>query len=165
MPRIEKISDFTNTLSALPLPEQHHLSKKFISGVMHLAENSRLVPLIELLSRPSCSEDDLHTARAIAKSVYVETSPGSDISEMKMNCQSTNFIAHAVLVCSAPVSPGTSPIHVAHKVANYCRMAQLCLSMGHSEEGPDFSKAEAEYNKILKEQIAVLEEFLSGQGA
>jgi len=75
------------------------------------------------------------------------------------------FIAHAILVCSAPISPDASPIHVAHKVANYCRMAQLCLSMGHSEEGSDFSKAEAACNKILKEQIAILEEFLSGQDA
>jgi len=165
MPRIEKVSDFTNTLASLPLEHQHRLSKKFISGVMHLAENSRLVPLLELLTRPSCSEADMHTARAIAQSVYAETSPGSDISEMKMNCQSTHFIAHAVLVCSASVKPGTSPIHVANKVANYCRMAQLCLHMGHGEEDPDFSKAEAEYSKMMKEQIAILEEFLSGQDA
>ncbi len=165
MPRIEKSSDFVNILSTLPVEQQHALAKRFISGVMHLADSPRLVPLLELLKKPECSADDISKAHSIAKSVYVETGPGSDMSEVKMNCQATHFIAQAVLICSTPDYKGASTSHVAHKVANYCRMALTCTSMGQSGENPDFAKAEAEYNRIVKEQIDTVNQFLDAEGA
>ena len=165
MPRIEKNSDFISTLSSLPTEQQHKLAKKFISGVIHLSDNPRLHPLLELLERPACSTDDISKARSIAQSVYVETGPHSDITEVKYNCQATHFIAQAVLACTAQDSKGASTSHLAHKVANFCRMAQTCSSMGQGGESPDFSNAESGYNRIAQEQIDIVNQFLESQGS
>jgi hypothetical protein len=165
MPRIEKNSDFVSTLSKLPMEQQHKLAKKFISGVIHLSDNPRLSPLFELLEKPECSVDDIGKAHSIAQSVYVETGPHSDIAEVKYNCQATHFIAQAVLACTTPDSKSASTSHLAHKVANYCRMAQTCSSMGQGGETPDFANAEAEYNRIAKEQIDIANRFLESSGA
>ena len=165
MPRVDKNSDFISTLSTFPLEHQHKLAKKFISAVMHLSDNPRLNPLLELLKKPECSADDISKAHSIAQSVYVETGPHSDIAEVKYNCQATHFIAQAVLACTAPDNKGASTSHLAHKVANYCRMAQTCSSMGQGGEIPDFANAEAEYNRIAKEQIDIVNQFLESQGS
>lgn len=165
MPRIEKNPDFISTLSALPLEQQHQLAKRFISDVMHLSGNPRLDQLVELLKKPECSLDDLKTAHAIAQSVYVETGPSSDISEVDFNCQATHFIAQAALTCSTPDNRATSVTHLAHKVANFCRMAQTCASMGRGGESPDFAQAEAEYKKIVQRQFDIANQFLEAQGA
>ena len=163
MPRIEKNSDLVSVLSALPVEHQHKLAKRFISRVIHLSESPRLRPLADLLEKQACSEDDISKARSIAQSVYAETSPHSDISEVKFNCQATHFIAQAVMVCATPDSKGASISHLAHKVANYCRMAQTCSSMGQGGEIPDFANAEAQYNQIMKEQIDIVNQFLESQ--
>ena len=165
MPRIEKNSDFISTLSALPLEQQHQLAKRFIADVMHLSNNPRLNQLIELLKKPGCSLDDLKAAHAIAQSVYVETGPSSDISEVDFNCQATHFIAQAALACSTPDERASSITHLAHKVANFCRMAQTCTSMGRGGESPDFAHAEAEYKKIVQAQFDIVNQFMAAQGA
>jgi hypothetical protein len=165
MSRIEKNSDFVATLSTLPMEQQHTLAKKFISGVIHLSDNPRLNPMLELLKKPECSADDISKARSIAQSVYVETGPHSDIAEVKYNCQATHFIAQAVLACTTPDTRGASTSHLAHKVANYCRMAQTCSSMGQGGETPDFANAETEYNRIAKEQIDITNQFLESPGS
>lgn len=164
MPRIEKNPDFVSTLSNLPVDAQHKLAKKFISSVIHLSDSPRLRPLFELLEKEACSEDDISKARSIAQSVYAETSPHSDISEVKFNCQATHFIAQAVMVCATLDNKGASISHLAHKVANYCRMAQTCASMGQGGENPDFANAEAQYNKIADEQMDIVNQFLESQG-
>jgi hypothetical protein len=164
MARIEKNSDFISTLSKLPVDQQHKLAKKFIASVIHLSDNPRLHPVVELLDKPSCSTDDICRARAIAQSVYAETSPHSDISEVNYNCQATHFIAQALMACATPDN-GASISHVAQKVANYCRMAQTCTSMGQGGETPDFAHAEAQYNRIAKEQIDIVNQFLDSQGS
>lgn len=163
MARIEKHSDFISTLSELPLEHQHKLAKRFISGVIHLSDNPRLKQLLELLKKPECSPEDLKTAHAIAQSVYVETGPSSDISEVDFNCQATHFIAQAVLACSKPDDTGSSTPHLAHKVANFCRMAQTCSSMGKGGESPDFAKAESEYKKIVNTQFDIVNQFLESK--
>lgn len=160
MSRIEKNSDFVRILSTLPVEHQHKLAKKFISGVMHLSDHPRLSPLFDILKKPECSADDISKAHSIAHSVYIETGPGSDISEVKMNCQATHFIAQAVLACTTPDNKGASNTHLAHKVANYCRMAQTCASMGQGGETPDFANAEVQYNRIAKEQVEIVNQFL-----
>jgi hypothetical protein len=164
MPRIEKNSDFVSALSSLPMEQQHMLAKKFIAGVIHLSDNPRLHPLLELLKRPECSVDDINKARSIAQSVYVETGPHSDIAEVKYNCQATHFIAQAVLACTAQDNKSTNSSHLAQKVANYCRMAQTCSSMGQGGESPDFSNAEEGYNRIAKDQIDIVNQLLESQG-
>jgi hypothetical protein len=163
MPRIEKNSDFISTLSALPLKQQHQLAKRFISDVMHLSNNPRLNQMVELLKKPECSLDDLKAAHAIAQSVYVESGPSSDISEVDFNCQATHFIAQAALACSTPDDRTASIAHLAHKVANFCRMAQTCSSMGKGGDSPDFAQAEAEYKKIVQKQLDIANQFLEAQ--
>jgi hypothetical protein len=165
MPRIEKNSDFFSAISALPVEQQNHLAKKFISGVMHLTDHPRLSPLLDLLKKPECSADDIRTAHSIARSVYVETSPHSDLDEVNFNCQATHFIAQAVLACTTPDSKGDSTSHLAQKVANYCRMAQTCSSMGHAGDTPDFAHAEAQYHRITKEQFDIVNQFLEAGGS
>jgi hypothetical protein len=164
MPRIEKNSDFVSMLATLPMEQQHKLAKKFISSVMHLTDNPRLSQLPELLKKAECSADDISKAHSIAQSVYVDTSPHSDITALKYNCQATHFIAQAVLACTAPDIKGASTSHLAHKVANYCRMARTCSSMGQGGETPDFANAEKEYNQIAKDQIDIVNQFLESEG-
>lgn len=165
MKRIESNADFTKVLASLPVEHQHGLAKRFIAGVVHLSNNPRLDSLRDMLARPSCSEHELKTAHDIARSVYVEHGPASDISEVRFDCQATHFIAQALMACSATVKPGTGPLHLAQKVANYCRMAQTCSSISHGEEGPDFDKAEHEYNKIVQKQIQIANDYLDTLGS
>lgn len=165
MARIEKNSDFVNTLAQLPLKQQRELSARFISDVLHLAQNPRLDQIADMLRQSECTDDNLHTAFSVAQSVYVETSPGSDIAELKMDCQATHFIAQALMMCSAPVKHADGPLHLAQKVANYCRMAKACSGMGADVEGPDFSSAEAAYKKLAKEQFEIVNQYLAAHGA
>jgi hypothetical protein len=161
MERIENGTDFTRILATLPLEHQHALAKRFIADVMHLSRSLRLSPLQELLNKPSCSLDDLKSAHDIARAVYVEHAPASDVSEIKFECQATHFIAQAVMTCSSVGSHSSNARHLAQKVANYCRMAQTCSSMSHEDEGPDFDQAENEYRRIVAQQYAIANEFLS----
>jgi hypothetical protein len=164
MANIQTNQEFISKLKALPVAHQHRLAKLFISGVVHLSGNSRVGQLVELLAKPECSDDDVRNARTIAQSVYAETSPGSDISEFRFDCQATHFIAQAVLACTASFEQsGDNPL-VASKVANYCRMAQTCAGMSQGEESPDFSKAEEAYEQIVREQIDILNRFLEAEG-
>jgi hypothetical protein len=165
MPHIENNSDFFSILSALPIDQQHKLAKKFISGVMHLTDLPRLNPLLDLLKKPECSADDIQKAHSIARSVYVETAPHSDLDEVNFNCQATHFIAQAILACTAPDSKDAPSSHLAQKVANYCRMAQTCSSMGHAGDTPDFAHAEAQYHRITKEQFDIVNQFLEAKSS
>jgi hypothetical protein len=165
MVRVESNSDFIGILSKLPLAQQHHLAKKFISGVIHLTDDPRLARLLDLLKKPECSPDDLKMAHSIAQSVYVESGPTSGFAEIDFNSQATHFIAQAVLACSKPDDTGAYTAHLAHKVANFCRMAQLCSSMGHVGESPDFPQAEAAYKKIVNAQYDIVNQFMEAQGA
>ncbi|MEW5769902.1 MAG: hypothetical protein AB1831_05990 [Pseudomonadota bacterium] len=162
MKRIQTNAELIGTLKTLPLEHQHCLAKRFIASVIHLTSNPRLLRLVELLDKPECSEEDARTAHAIAQSVYVETGPGSDIAELKFDCQATHFIAQAVLACSAAYGKTPPPL-LAYKVANYCRMAQTCAGMSKGEEAPDFTEAETEYNRIVGEQIDILNDYLGAE--
>jgi hypothetical protein len=165
MKRIESNADFTKVLASLPVEHQHGLAKRFIASVVHLSSNPRIESLREMLARPSCSEHELKTAHDIARSVYVEQGPASDISEVRFDCQATHFIAQALMACSTPLKSGSGPVHLAQKVANYCRMAQTCATMAHGEEGPDFDKAEAEYKNIVQQQFQIANDFLGSIGS
>ncbi|MFZ0106602.1 MAG: hypothetical protein WAK92_07050 [Thiobacillus sp.] len=165
MQRIENGRDFTRVLASLPVEQQHDLAKRFISSVIHLSNSPRLAPLQDLLSRPSCSIDDIRAAHDIARSVYVESAPGSDLSEVRFECQATHFIAQAVMACSSPTAKVSGPLHLAQKVANYCRMAQACSTMAHGDEGPDFAKAEAEYNKAVQQQFQIANDYLAAKAS
>lgn len=164
MQRIENGTDFTRILGSLDLEHQHALAKRFIGDVMHLSRSLRLTPLQDLLDKPSCSLDDIKAAHDIARAVYVENAPASDISEVKFECQATHFIAQAVMACSTMGSRTSGPLHLAQKVANYCRMAQTCSSMSHEGEEPDFDVAEAAYRKIVERQYKIANDFLASLG-
>jgi hypothetical protein len=164
MQRIENGTDFTRVLGSLELALQHALAKRFIADVMHLSRSLRLSPLQDLLDKPSCSLDDIKAAHDIARAVYVENTPASDLSEVKFECQATHFIAQAVMACSTMGSHSSGPLHLAQKVANYCRMAQTCSSMSHEGEGPDFDIAEAAYRKIVERQYQIANDFLVSLG-
>lgn len=163
MTRIETSSDFTSTLSKLPIADQHWLAKRFIADVFHLANHPRIEPLREILDKPGCSDDDIQRAHSIARSVYVETGPHSDLDEVDFHCQATHFIAQAVLACTTPDGRGGGDPRLAQKVAGYCRMAQTCRSMGTSHEGPDFAEAEAGYHDAVKRQFDIVTQFLQAQ--
>lgn len=164
MAQIEKSSDFVRTLAALPEWEQRRVAVQFLAHVMDLVNDPRLEQVYSLLTRPNLSGDDLETAHTIAHKVYVHTSPWSDISELQFNCQATNFIAQALMICAATPKKNAPAVHLAQKVANYCRMAHTCSSIGHTEEGPDFSNAEDASRKIIKAQFDALEQFLVSKG-
>jgi hypothetical protein len=68
------------------------------------------------------------------------------------------------MACSTMGSHSSGPLHLAQKVANYCRMAQTCSSMSHEGEEPDFDVAEAAYRKIVERQYQIANDFLASLG-
>lgn len=162
MKRIERQADFFNALSALSVCDQRRIGMRFIGNCLQLATDHRIKAVLDLLSRPGCTAEDLHAAHTIAHTVYVETNPASDQIELDFIRQAGHFVAEATVVCTAPLFENAANVHLAQKVATYCRMATTCASVIHDDEGgADFSQADGATKRVAKEQLAILNDFLA----
>ena len=151
---------FKEALSSLSIPQQRQVAARFIEKVLDLADERCLNNIVKLFSRQDVSAEDLEAAHRRAHSIYVETHPHSDLTELNFIQQGKHFVAEACMTCVAPVYEEAKVCHLAQKVAMYCRMARLYANMDHEEESPDFSRAEALTKRSIEEQYAVLRAFL-----
>lgn len=94
-----------------------------------------------------------------AHSLYIETHPHSDLTELDFKHQAAHFVAEACIVCLGPVFQEVSPLHLAQKVAMYCRMARTCASIPHSDVEPNFKNAENAAKQIIADQFDILSNF------
>jgi hypothetical protein len=151
---------FIEALSSLSVSQQRRVAARFIEKILDLADERCLDNIVKLFSRQDISAEDLEAAYRRARSIYVDTHPHSDLSELNFLQQAKHFVAEACMTCVAPVYEGAEACHLAQKVAMYCRMARAYANMDHGDEHPDFSKAEELTNKSIQEQYAVLQAFL-----
>ncbi|MEJ2622488.1 MAG: hypothetical protein P8163_20230 [Candidatus Thiodiazotropha sp.] len=152
--------EFRDTLSALTVSQQRRVASKFIEKVIDLADERCLDNIVKLFSNQEISAQDLEAAHRRARSIYVETHPHSDLSELNYDHQAKHFVAEACMTCVAPVYEEPQVCHLAQRVAMYCRLARTCSSIGHEDETVDFSQAEKVTKKSIAEQHAILRAFL-----
>jgi hypothetical protein len=152
---------FTETLNSMPVGQQRRIAAKFIEKVLDLADERCLDNIVKLFSKPEIEADDLEQAYRRARSIYVDTHPHSDLSELNFDHQAKHFVAEACMTCVAPLYHEAKICHLAQKVAMYCRLARTCSSMNHDEDLTDFSKAEEATRRSVEEQYAILQDFLA----
>jgi hypothetical protein len=152
---------FKEALSSLPVPQQRRVASRFIEKVLDLADERCLDNVVKLFSNQDISAQDLEASYRRARSIYVDTHPHSDLSELNFLQQAKHFVAEACMTCVAPVYEEAMVCHLAQKVAMYCRMARAYANMDHDEDSPDFSKAEESTKKSIEEQYAILQAFLN----
>jgi len=155
---------FRETLSSLPVGQQRRVAARFIEKVLDLADERCLDNIVKLFSKAEIAPEDLEVAHHKARSIYVDTHPGSDLAELSYPRQARHFVAEACMTCVAPIYEQAKTCHLAQKVAMYCRMARTCSIMGHEGEEPDFSNVEAAATKATEEQHAILQGFLDEVG-
>ena len=90
----------------------------------------------------------------------VESAMHSDFELIDWHKQAAHFVAKACAESLAPAHPGITWRHLAHNVANHCRMARLCSSMKHEQAEPDLSVSEDALKKQIHTQFEILASFL-----
>jgi hypothetical protein len=152
---------FKETLNSLPVEQQRRIAAKFVEKVLDLADERCLDNIVKLFSKPVIHADDLELAHRKAHTIYVDTHPHSDLSELNFDHQAKHFVAEACMTCVAPVYQEARTCHLAQRVAMYCRLARTCSNMSHDEDATDFSKAEEVTRKSIEEQHAILQDFMA----
>ncbi len=161
MATIDNNADFIKSLASLSLSEQRQIGAKFLARVLKIAPDKRLENLIKNIDKPVNSAEELHAAYQTSHVVYIETHPHSDLGALDFKKQSVHLFAEACMACVAPTYHEISVIHVAQKVAMYCRMAVTCANMAHDDNTPSFALAENEVKNVIEEQYAILNDFLN----
>ena len=161
MASIDNNADFVKALISLSLSEQRQIGSKFLSSLLRIVSDQRLENMIKNIDKPDTSAEELQAAYQISHMVYIETHPHSDLGELNFKKQSIHLFAEACMTCVAPVYHELSVIHLAQKVAMYCRMAITCESMAHDDDTPSFSLAENEVKNVIEEQFTILTDFLN----
>jgi dihydroorotase len=151
---------FIEALSSLAVPQQRRVASRFIEKVLDIADERCLDNIVKLFSNQDISAQDLEASYRRARSIYVDTHPHSDLSELNFLQQAKHFVAEACMTCVAPVYEEAKVSHLAQKVAMYCRMARAYANMDNEEDSPDFSKAEESTKQSIEEQYAILQAFL-----
>lgn len=160
MNTINTNEEFVKTLASLSLPEQRYLGAKFISSVLDIIDQQGLKSIIDKIDKNGNSAEELHLAYKMAHSIYIENHPQSDLLEVDFTRQAIHMVAEACVICLAPIYHEAATIHLAQKVAMYCRMAITCWSIPHDQEHPSFSQAEIEVKNITQTQYAILNNYL-----
>lgn len=152
--------DFVKTLASLSLPKQRYLGAKFISSVLDIIDEQRLKSIMENINKDENSAEELHSAYKMAHSIYIDNHPQSGLLEINFTHQAVHMVAEACMTCLAPMYQEATTLHLAQKVAMYCRMAITCWNMPHEQDSIDFSQAEVEVNQIIQAQYVILNNYL-----
>lgn len=152
--------DFVKALSSLSLHEQRYIGAKFISSVLENIDEPRLKSIINSINKKGNSAEELHSAHKMAHAYYIETHPHSGLLEIDFKHQAIHMVAEACVSCLAPVYQEVTTIHLAQKVAMYCRMAITCWNIPHDQESPSFSQAEIEVKNITQIQYALVNDYI-----
>jgi len=155
--------DFVKTLVSLSLPEQRYIGAKFISSVLEIIDEPRLKSIMSSININGNSAEELHSAYKMAHAFYVETHPHSGFEEIDFKHQAIHMVAEACVSCLAPVYQEVTTIHLAQKVAMYCRMATTCWNIPHDQEFPSFSQAEIEVKNITQTQYTLVNDYIESR--
>ena len=166
MSDLDSTQKFSAALSALPLSTQRLIGGEFAKQVLHLVSDHRLQQVVDIAMNPGASHDEIQMAYHLAHSVYVGTQPESEYSELDFRRQAEHFVAQACMLCVAPVNTDAEFVHLAQRIAMYCRMAITCSCMPHEQERElDFSHASEETEKLIESQHEILQRYLGSQAA
>ena len=160
MSTVKTNKEFVKTLASLSLVEQRYLGAQFISSILDIIDVQRLKSIIEKINKSGNSAEELHSAYKMAHFFYIETHPQSDLLEIDFKRQAIHMVAEACVICLAPIYQEVTTLHLAQKVAMYCRMAITCWNIPHDQDSPSFSQAEIEVNNITQTQYAILNNYL-----
>jgi len=160
METVKTNKDFVKTLATLTLPEQRYIGAKFISSILDIIDEPRLKTIMNNIIKKGNSAEELHSAYKIAHSIYIENHPQSGLLEINFTHQAIHMVAEACMTCLAPIYQEATTLHLAQKVAMYCRMAITCWNMPHDQDSPSFSQAEIEVTKIIQAQYTLLNDYL-----
>jgi len=160
---IKTNEDFVKTLVSLSLPEQRYLGAKFITSILDIIDEQGLKRLMDSINKDGNSAEELHSAYKMAHSIYIESHPQSDLLELDFTRQAVHMAAEACITCLAPIYQEAKTLHLATKVATYCRMAITCLNMPHDQDSPDFSQAEIEVKQVIQKQYDILNHYLESE--
>jgi hypothetical protein len=162
MTDITSTQEFSEKLASLPLSTQRRVGAEFASSVLALMPNHRLKQVLDIAGKKDITAEELQMAYHLAHTAYVETQPESEFNELDFKRQAAHFVAQACLNCVVPAYSETKTIHLAQKVAMYCRMALTCSSMPHNQEKKlNFSHAEKELEKLINDQHTILKKYIN----
>ncbi|MEJ2591197.1 MAG: hypothetical protein P8178_07340 [Candidatus Thiodiazotropha sp.] len=162
MPEIKDHSSFQETLSALSVSEQRQLGAKFIGHVLDLTDDRRLHDAQKKVAQAGITADDLLDTYHAVHTVYVQTHPRSDLSEVDYTKQAVHFVTEACLVCLSPTYSEAKIHRIAEKAAMYCRMARTCANIPHDMDRPDLGDTAKSLQTEIEAQYAIANEFLAG---
>ena len=155
--------EFVKTLASLSLAEQRYLGAQFIFCVLDIIDEPRLKNIMNSINKKGNSAEELHSAYKMAHSFYVETHPHSGLEELDFKRQAIHMVAEACVNCLAPIYQEVTTLHLAQKVAMYCRMAITCWNIAHDQDSPSFSQAEIEVTKLIQSQYTQLNDYLKSK--
>ena len=155
--------EFVKTLASLSLAEQRYLGTQFIFSVLNIIDEPRLKNIMNSINKKGNSAEELHSAYKLAHSFYIETHPHSGFEELDFKRQAIHMVAEACISCLAPVYQEVTTIHLAQKVAMYCRMAITCWYIPHDQESPSFSLAEIEVKNITQIQYTLVNDYIESR--
>jgi hypothetical protein len=161
MTKITTNETFRESLASLTLAQQRAVSARFIANVLDLAHNSCIKQAQAILTKiDDISAEDLDNAYHSAHSVYLQTSPRSDLSPLNYKQQAEHFVAEACMHCLAPTYYEAKKHHLAERVSMYCIMARTCASIDHEENYPKFTETEDLVKKEIDAQYEILGKYL-----
>ena len=163
MKTVNTNKDFVKTLASLSLPEQRYIGAKFISSTLNIIDEQQLKSIMNSINKKGNSAEELHSAYKIAHSIYIENHPQSGLVAINFTHQAIHMAAEACLTCLAPNYQEATTLHLAQKVAMYCRMAITCWYMPHDQDSPSFSQAEIEVTKLIQSQYTQLNDYLKSK--
>lgn len=165
MKKIKDYESFQNVLSGLAVAEQRQIGARFVAHVLDLTDNPRLTDAQQTAMKPDLSAEELMDAYHVVHTIYVQTHPRSDLSEVDYTKQAVHFITEACLVCLSPTYPEAKLHRIAEKAAMYCRMARTCANILHDQDRPDLEDTAKALQNEITAQYEIVNQFLNGLSA
>ena len=161
MNEIKDYKTFQDALSDLSVTEQRQIGARFIANVLDLTDNPRLKEAQQIAAKADLTAEELTDAYHAVHTVYVQTHPRSDLSEVDYTKQAVHFITEACLICLSPTYPEAKIHRIAEKAAMYCRMARTCANILHDEDQPDLESTAKALQKEIGTQYELVTQFLN----
>jgi len=160
MAAIANMQQFKEAIGTLSDQQQRLLAARFIAEVMDLTDDSRLKNVLEVVTKPDASEEELTGAFHWAQSAVVDLSLHSGFDLVDFGRQAATLVAQACTACASLLPGATKSGARAWNVAHYCRAARICASMAHDQDAGALASAENELEKIARKQYELVTEFL-----
>ena len=161
MKDIKDYKAFQDALSVLTIAEQRQIGARFVANVLDLTENAKLKDAQQIAAKSGLTVEELMDAYHRVHTIYVQTHPRSDLSEVDYSKQAVHFITEACLICLSPTYPEAKIHRIAEKAAMYCRMARTCANIQHDENQPDLKSSAKALQMEIETQYELVKQFFS----